>query len=207
MKTLVAADNLLARVGLASMLSGYEPVEIVGQSGLSEALADDVALYQPEIAVIDLGYGERDVLLGLSLLTDVPVLALVASADTAGQVAGALGSGGSYGLLLRDFDPDALYAALQAVYAGLIVIDPALAGAIIASSSSDDFEILDDLTPRELQVLQLLAEGLPNKQIAQKLAISANTVKFHINAILSKLDAQSRTEAVVKATRAGLIIL
>jgi DNA-binding NarL/FixJ family response regulator len=55
--------------------------------------------------------------------------------------------------------------------------------------------------------LQLLAEGLPNKQIAQKLAISANTVKFHINAILSKLDAQSRTEAVVKATRAGLIIL
>lgn len=207
MKTLVAADNLLARVGLASMLSGYEPVEIVGQSGLSEALADDVALYQPEIAVIDLGYGERDALLGLSLLTDVPVLALVASADTAGQVAAALGSGGGYGLLLRDFDPEALYAALQAVYAGLIVIDPALAGAIIASSSSDDFEILDDLTPRELQVLQLLAEGLPNKQIAQKLAISANTVKFHINAILSKLDAQSRTEAVVKATRAGLIIL
>jgi DNA-binding NarL/FixJ family response regulator len=207
MKTLVAADNLLARVGLASMLSGYEPVEIVGQSGLSEALADDVALYQPEIAVLDLGYGERDALLGLSLLTDVPVLALVASADAAGQVAAALGSGGGYGLLLRDFDPEALYAALQAVYAGLIVIDPALAGAIIASSSSDDFEILDDLTPRELQVLQLLAEGLPNKQIAQKLTISANTVKFHINAILSKLDAQSRTEAVVKATRAGLIIL
>lgn len=206
MKTLVAADNLLARVGLASMLSGYEPVEIVGQSGLSESLADGVALYQPEIAVIDLGYAERDALLGLSLLTDVPVLALVASADTAGQVAAALGSGG-YGLLLRDFDPDALYAALQAVYAGLIVIDPALAGAIIASSSGDDFEIRDDLTPRELQVLQLLAEGLPNKQIAQKLTISANTVKFHINAILSKLDAQSRTEAVVKATRAGLIIL
>lgn len=206
MKTLVAADNLLARVGLASMLSGYEPVEIVGQSGLSESLADGVALYQPEIAVIDLGYAERDALLGLSLLTDVPVLALVASADTAGQVAAALGSGG-YGLLLRDFDPDALYAALQAVYVGLIVIDPALAGAIIASSSGDDFEIRDDLTPRELQVLQLLAEGLPNKQIAQKLTISANTVKFHINAILSKLDAQSRTEAVVKATRAGLIIL
>ena len=207
MKTLVAADNLLARVGLASMLSAYEPVEIVGQSGLSEALAADVALYQPEIAVIDLGYGERDALLGLSLLTDVPVLALMASAESAGQVAAAQGSGGGYGLLLRDFDPEALYAALQAVYAGLIVVDPSLAGAIIASSSGDEFEILDDLTPRELQVLQLLAEGLPNKQIAQKLAISANTVKFHINAILSKLDAQSRTEAVVKATRAGLIIL
>ena len=58
--------------------------------------------------------------------------------------AAALGSGGGYGLLLRDFDPEALYAALQAVYAGLIVIDPALAGAIIASSSSDDFEILDE---------------------------------------------------------------
>jgi two-component system, NarL family, nitrate/nitrite response regulator NarL len=207
MRTLVAADNLLARVGLASVLAGLEPVEIVGQSSLSDSLADDVALYRPEIAVVDLGYGERDTLVRLGMLAEVPVVALIATADTAGQSAAALAVNGAFGLLLRDFDPEALFAALQAVYNGLMVIDPALSSALILSAPNDDFEMLDDLTPRELQVLQLLAEGLPNKQIAQKLAISANTVKFHINAILSKLDAQSRTEAVVRATRAGLIIL
>jgi DNA-binding NarL/FixJ family response regulator len=207
MRTLVAADNLLARVGLASVLAGLEPVEIVGQSSLSDTLADDVALYRPEIAVVDLGYGERETLVKLGMLAEVPVVALVATADTAGQAAAALAVNGAFGLLLRDFDPEALFAALQAVYNGLMVIDPALSSALILSAPTDDFEMLDDLTPRELQVLQLLAEGLPNKQIAQKLAISANTVKFHINAILSKLDAQSRTEAVVRATRAGLIIL
>jgi DNA-binding NarL/FixJ family response regulator len=63
------------------------------------------------------------------------------------------------------------------------------------------------LTPRELEVLQLLAEGLPNKTIARQLSISEHTVKFHLNAIMSKLGAQSRTEAVVRATRLGLIIL
>ncbi|MBI1880571.1 MAG: response regulator transcription factor, partial [Chloroflexi bacterium] len=63
------------------------------------------------------------------------------------------------------------------------------------------------LTPRELEVLQLLAEGLPNKAIARRLDISDHTVKFHVNAILSKLSAQSRTDAVVRATRLGLILL
>jgi DNA-binding NarL/FixJ family response regulator len=63
------------------------------------------------------------------------------------------------------------------------------------------------LTPREQEVLQLLAEGLPNKTIADSLHISEHTVKFHVNAILSKLGAQSRTEAVVRATRLGLLLL
>lgn len=65
----------------------------------------------------------------------------------------------------------------------------------------------EELTPRELQVLQLVAEGLPNKAIAQRLHISEHTVKFHVAAILSKLDAHTRTEAVTRAVRQGLIIL
>ena len=68
-------------------------------------------------------------------------------------------------------------------------------------------ELAEDLTPREHEVLQLLAEGLPNKAIARKLGISEHTVKFHINAILGKLGAGSRTEAVVLATRLGLVLL
>jgi DNA-binding NarL/FixJ family response regulator len=66
---------------------------------------------------------------------------------------------------------------------------------------------VEDLTPRELEVLGLLAEGLPNKAIGLRLGISEHTVKFHVNAVLGKLGAQSRTEAVVRATRLGLILL
>jgi len=66
---------------------------------------------------------------------------------------------------------------------------------------------IEDLTPRELEVLQHLAEGLTNKAIAQRLAVSEHTIKFHVNALMSKLGAQSRTEAVVLATRQGLITL
>jgi DNA-binding NarL/FixJ family response regulator len=67
--------------------------------------------------------------------------------------------------------------------------------------------MIDALTPRELEVINLIAEGLPNKTIAGRLGISEHTVKFHVNAILTKLGAQSRTEAVVRATRMGLIAL
>jgi DNA-binding NarL/FixJ family response regulator len=112
-------------------------------------------------------------------------------------------SGG--GLLLRDSTPDQLYAALNAAILGLFVFDPVLARLPAADSLPEP--LAEALTPREMEVLQLLAEGLANKMIAQQLGISDHTVKFHVNAILSKLNAQSRTEAVVRATRLGLIIL
>jgi DNA-binding NarL/FixJ family response regulator len=115
--------------------------------------------------------------------------------------------GTAYGLLLRETSPEMISAALWSVTAGLITLDPGLASSLIVPEPAADDQILEALTPRETEVLQLLAEGLPNKQIAQQLAISPNTVKFHINSILTKLNAQSRTEAVVRATRSGLIIL
>jgi two-component system nitrate/nitrite response regulator NarL len=82
-----------------------------------------------------------------------------------------------------------------------------LAGAVLAVPEPLPGLPVEDLTPRELEVLQLLAEGLPNKAIGLRLSISEHTVKFHVNAILGKLGAQSRTDAVVRATRLGLIIL
>ncbi len=71
----------------------------------------------------------------------------------------------------------------------------------------DEPALIEELTPRELEVLRLLAEGLPNKTIAQRLDISEHTVKFHVNALLGKLGVASRTEAVVRATRLGLVFL
>jgi two-component system, NarL family, nitrate/nitrite response regulator NarL len=87
------------------------------------------------------------------------------------------------------------------------VLDPALAGALVAARTELPALPVEALTPREVDVLRLLGEGLPNKAIARRLGISEHTVKFHVNAILGKLGASSRTEAVVRATRLGLILL
>jgi DNA-binding NarL/FixJ family response regulator len=104
-------------------------------------------------------------------------------------------------------DTDKLVAAAQAVANGLAVVEPKLTSALLPAIDSDDFTLDEPLTPREMQVLQRLAEGLTNKAIAQELGISEHTIKFHVNAIMGKLQAQSRTEAVVRAPRLGLIHL
>jgi DNA-binding NarL/FixJ family response regulator len=210
MQVLVVAEQLLVRSGLAALLASQDDLEIVGQvSGLT--LADDLDLYQPDAVVLDLGYPVAEQNSGrlerLETLNDTPTVILVSGVDDASSVVGVTEEGAAYGLLLRETSPEMISAALWSVAAGLITIDPSLASTLIVPEVSADEPILEALTPRETEVLQLLAEGLPNKQIAQQLAISPNTVKFHINSILTKLNAQSRTEAVVRATRSGLIIL
>ena len=89
----------------------------------------------------------------------------------------------------------------------MVVLDSNLAAAVLPDKSEMPVPPVEELTPRELEVLGLLAEGLANKAIAYRLDISEHTVKFHVNSILSKLGAQSRTEAVIYATRLGLILL
>jgi DNA-binding NarL/FixJ family response regulator len=93
------------------------------------------------------------------------------------------------------------------VVRGLIVCDSTLAAVFFPASHPGAAPLLDPLTPREIEVLQRVAEGLPNKVIADRLHISEHTVKFHLNSLMGKLGAQSRTEAVVRATRLGLLLL
>lgn len=208
MRVLVVADNVLARTGLAALLAIQDDVEIVGQVAGTETIGDDLDIYQPEVVAFDLGYDPAASAALLSLLDDMPTVALLPSPEDALTVVTHLLPETPYGLMLRDSNPAALALALRAVCGGLIVIDPPIAPALIPISevaSMDD--PAEKLTPREYEVLQLLAEGLPNKLIAQRLQISPNTVKFHINAILSKLEVQSRTEAVIRATRLGWVML
>jgi two-component system, NarL family, nitrate/nitrite response regulator NarL len=207
MRVLVVADNMLARTGLAALLSTQETLVVVGQVAGGERLAEDIEVYRPEVVIYDLGYDPAATLPVLEEISDLPVVVLLPEPSYAVSTITALGEGAIYGLMLRDSHPDSLAAALHAAYAGVVSLDPLIAAALIVPEADLSEPLADDLTPREAEVLQLLAEGLPNKQIAQQLGISPNTVKFHINAILSKLDVQSRTEAVVRATRLGLIIL
>jgi len=129
------------------------------------------------------------------------VLALAATVDQAGQARKA----GAQTVLDRNSSPEALAAALAALSHGLQVTDPALSGDLGLSPSGPGS--VSPLTPRENDVLRLLAEGLPNKGVASRLEVSEHTVKFHVNSIMGKLNAQNRTEAVTLATRLGLLPL
>ncbi|MGB7340883.1 MAG: response regulator transcription factor [Phototrophicaceae bacterium] len=207
LRVLIVSDNLLSRAGLSAILDTHDSLLIVGQT-TTESLSDDIGIYQADIVLIDLGWQVSDQLEALSILQDVdiPTLALITDENDASSVLNLLNQGGVYGLLLNENDSDMLLMALQTVAGGLIVIDPILAPYLHTSSITPQ-PLVEELTQRENEVLQLLAQGLTNKGIAHQLGITDHTVKFHVNAIMTKLGAQSRTEAVVTATRAGLIIL
>jgi len=131
---------------------------------------------------------------------DVPVLALAEDLDSARQALGA----GADGVVLRDGDVVRIRAALEALHCGLRVVDAAFDSLL---KTSNDLELLEPLTSRETEVLELLAQGLANRAIAKRLELSEHTVKFHVNALLQKLDARNRTDAVVRATRMGILRL
>jgi DNA-binding NarL/FixJ family response regulator len=123
-------------------------------------------------------------------------------------------SGLAFGAVPRDAATEEIVAALHAVHHGLITVDRRLASDLLApperTLAPDDEPLAgpdEPLTSRELEVLQLLAQGLPNKIIANRLHISEHTAKFHVSAIMTKLGAASRTEAVTRAARRGLLLL
>jgi DNA-binding NarL/FixJ family response regulator len=158
-----------------------------------------------DAAVWDLGAGPRPPLerLARAASAGLPVLALVHDEDDAPSALAA----GARAVLFRDAPGDRLAAAVRAVHGGLLVIDDGLAAHALRPPPSALPALVETLTPRESEVLQLLAQGLANKAIAERLGISDHTAKFHVNAILGKLGAQSRTEAIVQAARLGLVIL
>jgi two-component system, NarL family, nitrate/nitrite response regulator NarL len=207
LRVLVAAENLLIRTGLTTLLTTQTDVDVVGQVSGDEGLADDLEVYRPDVVLYDLGYQPLSALSRLEALTGIPFVVLTPTPEDGAAVVGVMEENAVYGLLLRDTPPPLIATALYTVYQGLVVLDPTFTGLLSAPESLIPEPLPESLTARELEVLQLLAEGLPNKLIAQRLAISPNTVKFHINAILSKLSVQSRTEAVIRATRLGLVIL
>jgi len=207
LQVLVIADSLLSRVGLAALLDTVESCDVIGQSGLADAV-DAAYEYQPDVLLVDLGWraeGDYDDLSQL-MSTALPVVALLQEPTDAATVLRILNDASAFSLLLSDTEPSALSLALQAVETGLVVIDPSLVNEL-ASVEVESDPLLETLTERENEVLQLLAQGMTNKAIAHQLGITDHTVKFHVNAIMTKFNAQSRTEAVVRAVRAGLILL
>ncbi len=135
----------------------------------------------------------------------VPTLLLVDHPDAA-FVRAALAAGAA-GVLARSAHPDEVLSAVEAVRAGLLVIDPAAREAFEPAAVRGGIAEIGDLTERERQVLAMLAAGISNRRIAQRLSIAENTVKAHVAAIFGKLGATTRTEAVTIALRRGLVML
>jgi DNA-binding NarL/FixJ family response regulator len=213
LRILIVADDALARAGLAAVLMNQAGCIVAGQVGADADLAAHVAVYDPDVILWDLGWdptrmapgSQRPMLERLAEQTgeDIPIVALVPDAG----FAAAAWAAGARALLPREAASSTMAAAIDAAAHGLVTLDASLVPALLTPATQASSTLLEALTPREQQVLHLLAQGLPNKAIARQLTISEHTVKFHVNAILGKLGAQSRTEAVVLATRLGLLSL
>lgn len=197
-RVLVLAAYPAVRAGLRSLLDGAPGIEVVGDLPL-----DGLAAAAPSADVLVLDLDERaasDLL--AEAFPGMPAVLLAASGDEPGEMAG------PHAVLHRDATASELAAAVVAVSAGLVVYDPALAPLPARPLSLlDPGDGSEPLTERELDVLRQLALGLPNKTIALNLGISEHTVKFHVSSVLAKLNAASRTEAVMLAARRGLLPL
>jgi len=173
-----------------------------------------VEVYRPDVLLWDMSWQPDSAIERLAVLAEsrAPVAVLLPDDGRVVEV----WSAGVRAILRRDADPVQVVAALIALTQGLGVVDGSFAAALarpVGLSTQRPWDdpktdpLIEQLTARELAVLRLVAEGLPNKTIALRLGISEHTVKFHVNAILGKLGVASRTEAVVRATRLGLIFL
>jgi len=209
-RVFIVAASRLARAGLQNLLTG-RGVEVVG-SGTIESLVGEMTDLEIDAILMDAsGEQYESALESISeseLATDAAVVLLTDQA-LRGSLANAL-QDGVRAVLPNDASPDQVVAALQAAAAGLVVVRTsdmqAAFPATVPSSQSFD-ELTEPLTRREREVLQMLAAGLGNKEIASRMGISDHTVKFHVASILGKFGAESRTEAVSLGIRRGLVLL
>ncbi len=196
-RVLVVGEDALARGGLRAIASAAG-LKVVAEL---EPAAAEAAGDPADLAVVELGPEAEAVEAVRALARQGPVLAVLWSASQAREALAA----GAAGLLRRDGLAERLGAAAGAVANGLVVIDPELSESVFRPAPAST--LVEPLTAREGEVLSLLVEGLGNRAIAARLGISEHTAKFHVNAILGKLGAQTRAEAVALAARLGLVVL
>jgi two-component system nitrate/nitrite response regulator NarL len=199
LRLLVVAEDGLARAGLRA-LAEAAGLQVVADGPPAEL--EDAAGDEADAAAWDVGaQGGVDGLRSLS--GRLPVVSILWSEEQAGEALAA----GARAVLLRDRVEEQLQPAVTAAVAGLVTLDERLAESVLRPRPASAPLLAEPLTPREVEVLQLVAEGLTNRRIGERLGISEHTAKFHVNAILGKLGAQSRSEAVAQAARLGLVLL
>ena len=210
-RVFIVAASPLIRAGLQSML-GDSRADIVGSAADLESISGQLVDVEPDVVLVEAAADAQEELLNAfedgEVAQEYPVMLLSEQPKTAwlSKVLRA----GVRAVLPPDVAAEQLRAALEAAAAGLVVIHPSELDTVLSASigpSAPLDELLEPLTRREREVLQMLAAGLANKEIAARLAISDHTVKFHVASILGKLGASTRTEAVSAGIRRGLVML
>jgi DNA-binding NarL/FixJ family response regulator len=197
----IVSPNSALRIGLRELLSRQPDIKVVGETVDLESVNE----METEVLVLASVSSAR-------LLESKSTFAILFLTDNIESVRGVLNSNArAWGVLSPDATEDELVAAVRAVGEGLWVGAPGLVQSLIRlpgrRESSDEESLIEPLTAREMEVIQLMAQGLANKQIALSLGISEHTVKFHLSSLYAKLGISSRTEAVKRGIELGLISL
>ena len=197
-------DHRVVTRSLKAYLESFPDFEVVGIAAGGEELLQHLSGWRPQIVLLDLlmpgGWdGIETTRRILERAPDVRVIALTASLDEP-RMMGVLRAGAA-GYIRKDAEPETLLAAVRAVARGKTYIDPSVARQALGAAPRQE------LTARETEVLRRLAQGLSNKEIAEALSISEETVKTHVSNVLAKLEAENRAQAIVQALKRGLVSL
>ena len=212
---LIADDQVLVRAGFRAILEGQPGIKVCGEAADGRAAIDLVHRRHPDVVLMDIQMPDIDGLeatrrlLRESELEHPVAVLMLTTFDLDAYVYDALRAGAS-GFLLKDTLPEDLIAAIRVVARGDALIAPGITRRLIeqfarSAPATSSPPGLDELTPRELEVLVLVAGGLSNSEIAEELVLSHATVKTHVKRILAKLGARDRVQAVVLAYEAGLV--
>jgi DNA-binding NarL/FixJ family response regulator len=206
-------DQTLVREGIRGLLALADDIEVVAEAGDGEQALAAIAEHDPDVVLLDLRMPRMD---GIAVLEQLqrdhdqppPVLVLTTFNDDE-LVLRALRAG-ARGYLLKDVTLEQLIAAIHRLAAGGTLIQPAITAGLLErlgprSAGHDPIAPPPSLTPREQDVLGLVAAGFPNRDVAAALHLSEGTVKNHVSSILLKLDARDRTQAVLRAVELGLV--
>ncbi len=210
-RILVVDDHPVLRDGLVAILSTQAAFEVVGEAETGREAVLLAAELQPDIVMMDLEMPGMDGVEALKQMRDhdpdVRVIVFTAY-DTDDRIMAAL-QAGAQGYLLKGAPREQVFEAIRVVNAGNSLLQPVVASKLLTRMrrSADDSGTADSVTPREMEVIRLLARGLQNKEIAAELGIAQRTAKFHVGSILAKLGAGNRTEAVTIAAQRGMIEL
>jgi DNA-binding NarL/FixJ family response regulator len=212
-RVLVVDDQPVVRAGFAAILDAEPDLSVVGTAADGAAAVELAGSLRPDVVVMDIRMPGMDGLTATRLLTDAPdpprVLVLT-TFDLDAYVFEALRAGAS-GFLLKDAKPDDLLAAIRVVAAGDGMLAPAVTRRLIAAFAGGavtppaESATPPGLTPREREVLTLVASGLSNAEIGERLGVATGTVKTHVNALLTKLGVRDRVQATILAYDLGLV--
>ena len=205
-RVLVADDHPMLREGLTAVLGTQPDFEVIGEAADGSEVVQLAETLRPDVILLDLEMPTVDGVAALEGLRDAGSEArtiVFTAYDTDERILRSLRAG-ARGYLLKGASRAEIFDAIRTVHSGGSLLGPAVTSRLLDHIEQGD-ERPDGLTPRELEVLTLLARGLKNAEIASELFISERTVKFHVSSILAKLGAETRTEAVRFAARRGLV--